>query len=301
MIDIIANRTSGKGNGAKAIAAVSAYLDERGEAYAVHETNAIGHAKRLAEELSANGATTIVALGGDGTFHEVLNGIDFDKARMGLIPAGRGNDFALGTNAASIDPVKAIAAIVRGEHKDLDYIKISDKRCVNVAGTGLDVEVLLKTAKSKNKLTYTASLVRCLLHYKPYRISVEIDGETKDYDCIMIGVCNGTQIGGGIKLSPASVADDGKLDVMIIEKPKHRPTLFVMPEFVKGKHLGKPYAKQIICDRVKITTPQPVQLDGEIYRDLVFDASIVKGGLKTFVKEEDKVRRREIGGIIWRY
>ncbi len=281
-MDIIANKSSGKGNGAKCLEAIESYLNEREIQYTVHETNCTGHGKTLTKELSANGAQTIVALGGDGTFHEALNGIDFDKSRLGFIPAGRGNDFASGTGSACLDPVKAIADIVRGEHKDLDYIQIGDKRCLNVAGTGLDVEVLLKTAKSKNILTYAASLFRCLLHYKPYRVEVEIDGQTTEYDCIMVGVCNGTQIGGGMKLCPVSIADDGKLDVMIIEKPKRVPTVFVMPKFIKGKHMGKDYAHHVICESVKIKTPAPLQLDGEIYYDLDFDAHVVKGGVKTF-------------------
>lgn len=285
MIEIIANKNSGKGNGAKVLSVVSEYLDNCGAEYNVHVTNAVGHAKALAAELSATGVT-VVALGGDGTFHEVLNGIDFDKSRMGLIPAGRGNDFAIGTGAASLDPIKAISSIMRGEPRDLDYIQIADKRCINVAGTGLDVEVLLKTAKSKNKLTYTASLFRCLLHYKPYHVTVGVNGEAAEYYCIMVGVCNGTQIGGGIRLSPQSIADDGTLDVMIIEKPTGKPTLFVMPEFVKGKHMGKPYARRIKCECVKIKTPAPVQLDGEIYYNLDFDAHVVKGGLKTFASAD---------------
>lgn len=286
-MDIIANKTSGKGNGAKCLAKATAYLDERGISYTVHETARVGHAKAMTQQLCESGADVIVALGGDGTFHEVLNGMDFDKARMGLIPAGRGNDFAIGTKAASLDPVKAIAGIVGGTPKDLDYIRISDKRCLNVGGTGLDVEVLLKTAKSKNKLSYVASLFRCLLHYKPYRVRLTANGETAEYDCIMVGVCNGTQIGGGIRISPISVADDGRLDVIIMEKPKGVPTVFVMPKFVKGKHMNKPYTKHIICDSVNIVTPAPVQLDGEIYYDLPFDAQIVKSGVKTFANIEN--------------
>lgn len=282
MIDIIANRSSGKGNGAKCLDLVIAYLDERNIEYAVHPTERTGHGMALARKLCAEGATVIAALGGDGTFHEVLNGIDFDVARMGLIPAGRGNDFAIGTGAASLDPVKAIADIVRGEHADLDYIKIADKRCLNIGGTGLDVEVLLKTARSKNKLTYVASLFRCLLHFKPYPVEVQTDEGTQSYKCIMAGVCNGTQFGGGIKLSPVSVANDGKMDLIIMQKPKRVPTLFVMPKFVKGKHMDKPYTTHIVCESVKIKTPAPLELDGEIYYDLDFDAQIVKGGLKTF-------------------
>ncbi len=282
-MDIIANVNSGKGTGAKALEAVKLYLDGIGHEYTVHETESVGHATQLAAQASERGEDTIVALGGDGTFHEVLNGIDFEKSRLGLIPAGRGNDFAIGTGAASLDPIEAIADIVRGEPRELDYIKIGGKRCLNVGGTGLDVEVLLKTAKKKNKITYTASLFRCLLKFKPYHVEVEIDGEIKAYDCIMLGACNGTQIGGGIRLAPIAKADDGKLDIIIMEKPKHTPTLFVMPRFVKGKHMDKPYTTHIMCEKIKVKTPAPIQLDGEIYFDLDFDAEIVKGGLKTFL------------------
>lgn len=282
-MEIIANPGSGKGNGKKVLEAVKTFLNGRGIEYSVRETTGVGHAKQLAAEASARGAEVIVALGGDGTFHEVLNGIDFNVSRMGMIPAGRGNDFAIGAKAASLDPIRAIADIVKGEPRELDYIQISDKRCLNIAGTGLDVEVLLRTANKRNKITYINSLVHCLLHYKPYRVAVEIDGETKEYDCIMAGVANGTQFGGGIKLSPISKPDDGKLDVIIMVKPKRVPTLFIMPKFVKGKHMQKPYTIHIRCDALHISTSAPLELDGEIYYDLDFDAKIVKNGVKTFV------------------
>lgn len=286
-MDIIANPNSGKGNGKKALESIKAFLVERGIAHRIFETEHAGHGKEIAERLCATDTDgTIVALGGDGTFHEVLNGIDFDKARMGLVPAGRGNDFASGTCSAHLDPIKAIADIVRGEPRNADYIQISDKRCINVAGTGLDVEVLLKTANSRNKLTYVKSLAKCLFKFKPYHIEAEINGETHVQDCIMIGVCNGTQFGAGMKLCPVAKADDGKLDIMIIEKPKHRATITVMPTFIKGKHMNKPYAHHFVCDRIKVTTPAPIELDGEIYYDLDFDARIVPGGLKTFAVSE---------------
>ncbi len=283
--EIIANPNSGKGNGKKCLDIVTSVLDERGLPYTVHETTAQGHAKALATELSESceQGTPIIALGGDGTFHEVLNGINFDRARMGLIPAGRGNDFAIGTKAASTDPRIAISDIIDGKPREIDYIQVSDKRCLNVAGTGLDVEVLLRTSRSKNKLTYVASLFRCLLKFKPYPVELTTDvGDTLKIDCIMAGVCNGTQIGGGIRLAPIAIADDGKLDIIVMEKPKRIPTIFVMPKFVKGKHMNAPYTHHYVCESVKIKTDAPLQLDGEIYYDLDFDAHVVKGGVKTF-------------------
>lgn len=290
-MDIIANTGSGKGRGKQYIEIIKSALDECAVSYTVHETTAVGHGKQLAAQISEQGSDNggervIVALGGDGTFHEVLNGIDFSKARMGLVPAGRGNDFAIGTKAASIDPKTAIADILRGKPRLLDYIDVGDKRCINVAGTGLDVEVLLRTARAHNKITYTASLFKCLLNYKPYHVEVTVDDITTGYDCLMVGVCNGTQIGGGMRLAPIAVADDGKLDVVIMKKPKHVPTVFAMPKFVKGKHMDKPYTVHIKCERIMIETSAPIQLDGEIYYDLAFDARVAKDGLKTFARSD---------------
>ena len=79
--------------------------------------------------------------------------------------------------------------------------------------------------------------------------------------------------------------NDGVMDLMILCKPKKIPTLAIMPEVVKGKHMGKPYSTHITCTSVKITTPAPIQLDGEIYRGLDFDARIVQGGCKTFATQ----------------
>ena len=177
MIDIVANKTSGKGNGAKSLAKAVAYLDERGIEYSVHETTGVGHGKKITQSLCDNGATTVVALGGDGTFHEVLNGIDTEKARLGFIPAGRGNDFARGTQFTSLDPIKAVAGIIEGTPKRIDYIQISNRRCLNIAGTGMDVDVLLRTSQSRNHLSYIASLIKCLVKFEPYRVTIHVEGK----------------------------------------------------------------------------------------------------------------------------
>lgn len=280
---IIANPNSGKGIGKRNIEIVKTYLNSREIPYTLTETNGIGHARELAATASENGEDTVIALGGDGTFHEVLNGIDFDKSRIGFIPSGRGNDFAIGTKVSYLDPKRAISAVLRGIPQDFDYIQVADKRCLNVAGTGLDVEVLLRTANKKNKITYTNALLRCLLHYKPYRMSITVNGTKTVYEnCVMVGVCNGTQIGAGIRLSPKSKIDDGKLDIIVMEKPSKCPTVFVMPGFVKGKHLNKPYAHHIVCEEVEVQTPAPIQIDGEIYYGMEFNAHIVKNGVKSF-------------------
>lgn len=284
MLNFIVNAHSGKGLGNKHLKKIIDFCYKRNIEYTVHLTSAPGHATRIAKALVENHSSTIVAVGGDGTFHEVLNGIpSFEHTALGFIPSGRGNDFATG-EGIPLNPIKALEKIVEGKIKYIDYIKVGDKRCLNVAGTGLDIDVLKRVAGRNGKITYLSSLVYCLRHFDPYTLTVESNGVTKTYDCIMAGICNGKQFGGGIKLSPASVTDDGKLNVVVMRMPKNKKLLGALIKFVRGKHLKLDITEHFLCEKATVTSPDKfsVQLDGEIYDDLPFVCEVVKGGLKTF-------------------
>ncbi len=282
MLNIIANLKSGKGRGLKNIKKIVKYCLEKNIDYALYLTNKRGHATEIARDLTQNGGT-IVALGGDGTFHEVLNGIvDLENTTLGFIPSGRGNDFVR-TCGCSLDPIKALEDILRGETRQIDFIQVGDKRCLNIAGTGLDIDVLERVAGKTNKITYLTSLLYCLNHFKPYHVTMTLDGVVTEYDCIVAGVCNGKAFGGNIPLSPQSKIDDGKMDVVIITMPEDGKIMPVVPKFLKGNHLNLPITHSFKCDEVLITSEKPVQLDGEIYRNLSLDCKVVKNGLRTFI------------------
>lgn len=311
MYYIIANLLSGRGAGKKCLETAEKFLTQNNLSFKTEIIDGHGSGRALAQKAcqeakalqtqnaaasTASGTSiasndsgsptgagsfhTVIAIGGDGTFHEVLNGMDFSAARLGLVPAGRGNDYAVGAKI-SFDPKEAMQAIVHGKPVDRDYIQVGDRRCLNVCGTGLDVEVLKLTEENKN--TYIFSLSKLLLNYKPYTVQVERDGFTQEYKCVMAAFCNGTQFGGGIKLCPPAKIDDGKMDLMIVKPPKG-PVLMAMPAFVAGQHIGKPWAEHVVCDKAKITVlnAAAIEIDGEIYQDSVLDARIVPGGFKTF-------------------
>ncbi len=314
MYYIIANLLSGKGAGKKCLETAEKFLTQNNLPFKTEIINGHGSGRALAQKvcqeakaLQAQSAAasnapsmstvaaastalgsstdpaafhTVIAIGGDGTFHEVLNGMDFSAARLGLVPAGRGNDYAVGAKI-SFDPKIAMQTIVHGKPVDRDYIQVGDRRCLNVCGTGLDVEVLKLTEENKN--TYIFSLSKLLLNYQPYTVQVERDGFTQEYKCVMAAFCNGTQFGGGIKLCPSAKIDDGKMDLMIVKQPKG-PVLMAMPVFIAGQHIGKSWAEHVVCDKAKITVMNSgcIEIDGEIYNDSVLDARIVPGGFKTF-------------------
>ena len=281
MINIIANIRSGKGLGLKSLKKVTAYCADNSIDYTLYVTNYKGHATEIARDVTKNGGT-VIAMGGDGTFHDVLNGIaDLEHTVMGFIPAGRGNDF-MRAAGFSLNPVKALKDILAGNTKKIDFIKVSDKRCLNVAGTGLDVKVL-ELAYSKSGLSYLGSLVYWLNHMIPCNATVTCDdSQPFKVGCIMVGVCNGLAFGGNIRLSPVSKIDDGFLDVIVMQMPENCKVMKVLPKFVKGKHMDLPITTHIRCKKVRVESDAKVELDGEIYDNLAFDCEVVENGLTIF-------------------
>lgn len=285
MLNFITNIKSGNGKGRKNLKKVIQYCFKHNIEYTIHITSAPNHATRIAKALSENDAHTIVAIGGDGTFHEVLNGIpSFEKVALGFIPSGRGNDYARAAKL-SLNPIVALKAILNNEIVHSDYIQVNDKRCLNIGGTGLDVVVLEKAAGKTGKISYIMALISTLKNFKPYNISVTSNQITTNFDnCIMAGVCNGIAIGGNIRISPDSKIDDGLLNVVVMSMPKDGKLLKILPKFSKGKLLNAPFTTHFTCESVNVDSEKnyPIQLDGEIFYDTKLHCKIVKGGLRTF-------------------
>lgn len=282
MINFIVNPLSGKNRGTKYIEKIVRYCCEKNIDHRVYFTRAKGHAEELAKALSDEGAELVVAVGGDGTFHEVLNGINPEITKLGFIPSGRGNDFAKAANL-SLKPLVALERIINGSIRYIDYIECGTRRCLNVAGTGMDVDVLQAVIDKKNVISYYISLIGCLMKFKPYHVTIKTsDGLSLEKDCIMVGVSNGIAIGGGMKLSPNAKIDDGYLDLMIAEK-LDRGLFGVLPKFLKGKHEKLPELSHYDVTEVSIDNgDNPIQLDGEIYYNLPLNCKIVHHGLMTF-------------------
>ena len=195
-------------------------MQERGVAYELHESCDVHDAESIARRLSEAGEQEFIVLGGDGTLNEVLNGLsDPSLCKLGLIPSGTGNDFAE-RMGISMDAEKALLTILDGEAKPVDYIEVSGTRSMNVAGLGIDVDVLerCQRGKMRGKIKYLMSLIRSLFAFKGIRVQIESEGrETETRDVLLCAVCNGTQFGGGIQICPPADPTDGKLDVVIVD------------------------------------------------------------------------------------
>ena len=286
MLHIIYNPVSGKKKATKNLVVVEEILKARGIAYETHATCEAHDGERIARDLTERGETEIIVLGGDGTLHEVLNGlVDPSVCTIGLVPSGTGNDFA-SCVGLSLDPEKAMQVILDGEAKNTDYIEVSDRRCMNVGGIGMDVDVLERYLRGKNqtKIKYFLCLLKSVFAFKGYPVTVIIDGKEERHNALLVDYCNGKVYGGGIPICPQAEVADGKISALVVDAIKGKFALIkTLLKLMKGKILESPKAHYYLCDEliVKPDNPCIVQCDGELYPNLNFHAKI-KTGLKFY-------------------
>lgn len=287
MYHIIVNPQGGKGKSLKALTTVEEIFKNNNAQYVVHKTEYAGHATEIARELSKTPDTNIVVMGGDGSFHEVLCGIDnFDNVTLGLVACGSGNDF-IKKSGHSTNVKEAVQTILNGKVGFVDYMELGKYRCLNVGGGGMDVDVLLKYANCKTlkgKAAYYYSLFYTLLHTRFHHLRITADGATKDTSVFMIGVGNGGFIGGGIPICPNAIVDDGLLNVGYVSEMKKSKIIFRLFKFLKGKHVGTDWGGEYTAKKVTIEAldDSRFELDGEIIEDTKLDIEVVHNKLKMF-------------------
>lgn len=287
MYHIIVNPQGGKGKSLKALTTVEEIFKNNNAQYVVHKTEYAGHATEIARELSNTPDTNIVVMGGDGSFHEVLCGIDnFDNVTLGLVACGSGNDF-IKKSGHSTNVKEAVQTILNGKVGFVDYMELGKYRCLNVGGGGMDVDVLLKYANCKTlkgKAAYYYSLFYTLLHTRFHHLRITADGVTKDTSVFMIGVGNGGFIGGGIPICPNAIVDDGLLNVGYVSEMKKSKIIFRLFKFLKGKHVGTDWGGEYTAKKVTIEAldDSRFELDGEIIDDTKLDIEVVHNKLKMF-------------------
>ncbi len=287
MYHIIVNPQGGKGKSLKALTTVEEIFKNNNAQYVVHKTEYAGHATEIARELSKTPDTNIVVMGGDGSFHEVLCGIDnFDNVTLGLVACGSGNDF-IKKSGHSTNVKEAVQTILNGKVDFVDYMELGKYRCLNVGGGGMDVDVLLKYANCKTlkgKAAYYYSLFYTLLHTRFHHLRITADGVTKDTSVFMIGVGNGGFIGGGIPICPNAIVDDGLLNVGYVSEMKKSKIIFRLFKFLKGKHVGTDWGGEYTAKKVTIEAldDSRFELDGEIIEDTKLYIEVVHNKLKMF-------------------
>ena len=288
MLYFIVNALSGKGKGKEAAAKIKALLNEKKVSFAMAFTEAKEHAVKLAREFSQKpDCEGVVAVGGDGTFSEVVNGVSLDVP-VGFISSGSGNDF-MRSFKAGVSIESQLEPILEGKTRKIDFIEVNDRRCLNVCGTGFDVDILNCEKRVRKvvggSLGYYVALLITVFRLKNRQFDMLVDGEKVSEESVIISIANGKFFGGGMPVSLASEIDDGIMQLQIVKRLPFYRIPDVLLRFLKGtvtkakKYVDVYNCKEIEC---RVTPEVEINLDGELHKMPVFKARINHGGLKVF-------------------
>jgi len=228
----------------------------------------IGHATEIARR-SVKGVDAVVAVGGDGTVNEVLNGIFGYNIPLGILPVGRGNDFFRTISNSRILDVILKPFLDIPKFNMVDVGRMNDRYFINVAGIGFDAMVagISEPVRFLGPVAYLGSALVGLLKNKGIRLKLNIDGNKIDMNALMIAIANGRYFGGKMLIAPEASPWDGKFDVCLIENASKLEVLKTLPKVYSGKHIYHPKVKTFKAEYLEITSTgnMPVEMDGEIF------------------------------------
>jgi diacylglycerol kinase (ATP) len=235
------------------------------------------HLRELAAKAARDGATLVVAVGGDGTVNEVAQGIVGSEVELAVIPRGTGLDFirtfgiprklddavgvALHGRTRAIDAGRADYRAWSGEQAEAWFF--------NVAGAGISGAVAKRTNESSKafggKASYLWSTLAVFSRWENTEMTVSVDDERRRGPMLEVVVANGRYLAGGMKMCPEASPDDGLFDVLLIGNVTKGDLVRTLPKIYRGTHLPHPRAELLRGRTVTVepTEPMPVQLDGE--------------------------------------
>jgi diacylglycerol kinase (ATP) len=250
------------------------------------ETERAGHGITLAQEAAGDGAEAVVAIGGDGTVNEVVNGLlrvpEARRPAFGVVPDGTGNDygFLLGLRPGDLDG--AARVIASGATKVLDAGEVNGRFFANSVGLGFDgavAEIAAKVRYLKGFPAYLWSVFAVLRTWENFELTCTCDGRTISGRAFLAAVANGPRSGGGFLLAPGAKPDDGVLDVCRLGDLGKLEALRHLPKALDGSHVGLPWATILRAREVVLASDRPL-------------TAHVDGNLATGVAHPDPLRIR---------
>jgi YegS/Rv2252/BmrU family lipid kinase len=294
---LIVNRKAGAGKAAAAVGEIETHLARRALDYRVAYTDHPGHAIELAREASHNGTSLIVAVGGDGTIHEIVNGmIENDEAiqpqaTLGVIAAGTGCDFVKTFGIPAMPP-HAVAHLDGPDRFPIDIGKMTftvngeeqTRYFPNIAEVGFGASVVKRANRLPRWMgpaVYPAAFWLTLRGHQPTEVKVDLVDRTYEGRMNNLVVANCQFFGGGMKIAPRAAPTDGLLDVQI-EHARKSEAIAILPKIYKGTHLPHDDIMEAKRAKVSISSQEPllVEADGEVLGETPARFEVLRDALR---------------------
>jgi diacylglycerol kinase (ATP) len=277
----VVNPLSGGGAAPAAVVPVARILRDAGASVDVSYSPGPREALDVVDAAVARG-NVVVSVGGDGMLSSLAGRVAAGGGILGLVPAGRGNDFARMVGISG-EPAEVAEVLLSGTPTvtDLLCLRLPDRPARVVAGsvyTGVDAvagAIVDKVRWMPAKLQYPYAAVHSLVTYKPIEARVVVDGASHDFCAATVVVANSAYYGSGMKIAPTASVTDGLLDVVVIEAGSRRRLIRALPKVYDGAHVDLPQVHVLRGRSVELSgRPEvPIGGDGEPLGHLSADPS----------------------------
>lgn len=285
---LVINPVAGQGKGASVGTHVAGYLNSRGIKYEIIiGRNGIDQADSLQRFLDRNpDCSGVIAVGGDGLLHLVLQKVTPAQVPLAVIPAGTGNDFVrtLGWSLEDVDAI--LEAVLSKKPSSVDLGLVDGEWFAAILSTGFDSIVNEKAnamSWPKGPMKYNAAIAIELPRFKPHHYEIILDDRTISTQAMLIAVSNGRSYGGGMLVCPQADVSDGYFDVMVLHPVSKLEFIKVFPRVFKGTHITHPAVEIVRSKSVKITADAVAYADGERIGQLPVSAQCIPGALMTWL------------------
>jgi YegS/Rv2252/BmrU family lipid kinase len=290
---LIVNPSAGGGKAGRVAPEVERALRNHGLQVRRTDTRDLDHARMLADE-GARAGETVVALSGDGMIGVVADALRrVPGSVLGVLPGGRGNDLARVLGIPE-DPSAACAVIAHGVPRAMDVGEVSGRSFVGIASAGFDSDanrIANEAPAWLGGLVYAYGALRALASWRPARFEIELDppGERRTFTGYSVAAANSRAYGGGMRLAPDALLDDGLLEVVVIERVSRLRFLANLPKVFAGAHVRLPSVRVFRAAEVEISADRPFVLyaDGDPIDDLPVRVRAVHGAVSVLVPAED--------------
>ena len=289
---LVVNPNAGKRNGLEVARHVAALLGDAGIETHLEVSLAPGGTREIAARLDPAEWDAIVAVGGDGTLFDVINGLleraDTIPIPLGLVPVGTGNSFIRDLGITS--PEEAVARIVAGATRRVDLGRFTCDAgtywFANLLGAGFvsNVAYRAKRMKGLGSWSYILAVLGEVIGLESTRIELDIDGRTIEREAIFVEICNSRYTGGTMMMAPGAKVDDGLFDIIVAGSMTRRTALKLLPTIFSGAHVESPSVEVFTGRSVRLRAAKPLALtpDGETFGTTPIDVSMHPGMVEIF-------------------
>jgi YegS/Rv2252/BmrU family lipid kinase len=289
---LVINPNAGRKRGLEVGAEVSRQLVEAGADTESFVSDHPGGVREFAETIDQGRFGGVVAVGGDGTLFELVNGLIAGSGSvsvpLGQVPVGTGNSFIKDLGVNSIED--AVSRLVGGRTRKID---LGHFTCdagayyfMNLLGAGFvtDVAVRARKYKSLGALSYVLGVIEETIRLKSTPLTIELDGRVIEREGIFVEICNSRFTGGDMMMAPSAEIDDGLFDVVVLSTVSRGKLLRLLPTIFKGTHIDQPEVEVFRGRSVVVRSASPLALtpDGEIFGHTPIVATMHPGALEMF-------------------